>query len=91
MINFIIFLLVMGVVSLSLVRKHVFLCLISLEFIIIYLLMIFYFYCLVFFSSLYIYVILLTFYVCEGVLGLSLIVLMIRCHSNDYLNSMYMW
>nr|QDO72173.1 NADH dehydrogenase subunit 4L [Gargara sp. 16071360] len=91
MINFFFFFFLMGVLSLSLVRKHIFLCLISLEFIIIYLLLIFYFYCLMFFSSLYLYVIFLTFCVCEGVLGLSLIVLMIRCHSNDYLNSIYMW
>nr|YP_010963623.1 NADH dehydrogenase subunit 4L [Pantaleon erectonodatus]WKZ08106.1 NADH dehydrogenase subunit 4L [Pantaleon erectonodatus] len=91
MINFFFFFFLMGVLSLSLVRKHIFLCLISLEFIIIYLLLIFYFYCLMFFSSLYFYVIFLTFCVCEGVLGLSLIVLMIRCHSNDYLNSIYMW
>nr|YP_010271166.1 NADH dehydrogenase subunit 4L [Tricentrus longivalvulatus]UKB86931.1 NADH dehydrogenase subunit 4L [Tricentrus longivalvulatus] len=91
MINFILFLFIMGVLSLSLVRSHVFLCLVMLEFIIIYLLLSFYFYCLMFFSSLYVYIILLTFYVCEGVLGLSLIVLMIRCHSNDYLSSIYMW
>nr|YP_010444573.1 NADH dehydrogenase subunit 4L [Antialcidas floripennae]UTI38483.1 NADH dehydrogenase subunit 4L [Antialcidas floripennae] len=91
MINFFFFFFFLGVLSLSLVRKHIFLCLISLEFIIIYLLMIFYLYCLMFFSSLYIYVVLMTFYVCEGVLGLSLIVLMIRCHSNDYLSSMYLW
>nr|YP_010692609.1 NADH dehydrogenase subunit 4L [Tricentrus davidi]WBV77350.1 NADH dehydrogenase subunit 4L [Tricentrus davidi] len=91
MINLFFFLLFLGFLSLSLIRKHVFLCLISLEFIIVYLLMIFYLYCLMFFSSLYVYIILLTFYVCEGVLGLSLIVLMIRCHSNDYLSSISLW
>nr|YP_010271153.1 NADH dehydrogenase subunit 4L [Gargara genistae]UKB86918.1 NADH dehydrogenase subunit 4L [Gargara genistae] len=91
MISFFFFFLFFGFLSLSLVRKHIFLCLISLEFIIIYLLLAIYYYCLLFFSSLYIYVILLTFFICEGVLGLSLIVLMIRCYSNDYLSSMYLW
>nr|YP_010271127.1 NADH dehydrogenase subunit 4L [Anchon lineatum]UKB86892.1 NADH dehydrogenase subunit 4L [Anchon lineatum] len=91
MISFCVVLLFFGVFSLSLVRSHIFLCLISLELIIIYLLLMVYFFCLLFYSSFYIYVIILTFFVCEGVLGLSLIVLMIRCHSNDFLNSMYLW
>nr|YP_008992969.1 NADH dehydrogenase subunit 4L [Leptobelus gazella]AEE89607.1 NADH dehydrogenase subunit 4L [Leptobelus gazella] len=91
MFNWVFLLVFFGVMSLSFVRKHMFICLISLEFIIIYLLLIIYLYCLLFFSSLYIYIVLLCFYVCEGVLGLSLIVLMIRCHSNDFLSSMFMW
>uniref|UniRef100_UPI00315CD3A7 NADH dehydrogenase subunit 4L n=1 Tax=Choucentrus sinensis TaxID=3038122 RepID=UPI00315CD3A7 len=91
MMNFSFFLMGLGILSLSLVRKHIFLCLISLEFMVVYLLVIIYLYCILFFNSFYIYVMLICFYVCEGVLGLSLIVLMIRCHSNDYLNSMYMW
>nr|YP_010692622.1 NADH dehydrogenase subunit 4L [Centrotus cornutus]WBV77363.1 NADH dehydrogenase subunit 4L [Centrotus cornutus] len=91
MINLTFILVFVGILSLSMIRKHIFLCLISLEFIIIYLLMMVYLYCLLFYSSLYIYIVLLTFYVCEGVLGLSLIVLMIRCHSNDFLGSMYKW
>nr|YP_010692570.1 NADH dehydrogenase subunit 4L [Tricentrus fulgidus]WBV77311.1 NADH dehydrogenase subunit 4L [Tricentrus fulgidus] len=91
MINFFFFFFFFGFLSFSLVRKHVFLCLVSLELIIVYLLMFIYFYCLMFLSCLYIYIIMLTFYVCEGVLGLSLIVLMIRCHSNDYLSSIVLW
>nr|YP_010963597.1 NADH dehydrogenase subunit 4L [Leptocentrus longispinus]WKZ08080.1 NADH dehydrogenase subunit 4L [Leptocentrus longispinus] len=91
MINFCFILMFFGLLSLSLVRSHVFLCLISLEFIVIYLLLIIYLYCLLYSSSLYIYIVMLTFYVCEGVLGLSLILLLIRCHSNDYLSSLYMW
>uniref|UniRef100_UPI00315CAEAF NADH dehydrogenase subunit 4L n=1 Tax=Centrotypus assamensis TaxID=3038120 RepID=UPI00315CAEAF len=90
MINLFFFLMFFGVLSLVLIRSHVFLCLVGLEFIIIYLLLIIYFYCLLF-SSFYVYVIFMVFLVCEGVLGLGLVVLMIRCHSNDFLNSMYMW
>nr|YP_010963584.1 NADH dehydrogenase subunit 4L [Telingana formosanus]WKZ08067.1 NADH dehydrogenase subunit 4L [Telingana formosanus] len=91
MVNFCILLIFFGIFSLSLVREHVFLCLICLEFIIIYLLMLIYIYCLLFLSSFYVYVIMMTFYVCEGALGLGLMVLMIRCHSNDYLSSIYLW
>nr|YP_010827543.1 NADH dehydrogenase subunit 4L [Sinocentrus brevicornis]WFD60962.1 NADH dehydrogenase subunit 4L [Sinocentrus brevicornis] len=91
MINSFFFLMFFGIFSMVLVRKHVFLCLISLEFIIVYLFIFIYIYSLLFCSSLYVYMIVMVFYVCEGVLGLSLIVLMIRCHSNDYLNSIYMW
>nr|YP_010963558.1 NADH dehydrogenase subunit 4L [Hemicentrus obliquus]WKZ08041.1 NADH dehydrogenase subunit 4L [Hemicentrus obliquus] len=91
MINFCFILMFFGLLSLALVRSHVFLCLISLEFIVIYLLLIIYLYCLLYSSSLYIYIVMLTFYVCEGVLGLSLILLLIRCHSNDYLSSLYVW
>nr|YP_010610474.1 NADH dehydrogenase subunit 4L [Cyphonia clavata]WAP90804.1 NADH dehydrogenase subunit 4L [Cyphonia clavata] len=80
-----------GVMNLCFVRKHIFMCLISLEFIIIYLLLIIYFYCLSFFSSMYLYVLMMTFLVCEGALGLSLMIFLIRCHSNDYINSMMMW
>nr|YP_010271140.1 NADH dehydrogenase subunit 4L [Anchon yunnanense]UKB86905.1 NADH dehydrogenase subunit 4L [Anchon yunnanense] len=91
MVNFCFILLFFGILSLSLVRKHVFLCLVSLELIIIYLLLMIYFFCFFYYCSFYIYLMVLTFFVCEGVLGLSLIILMIRCHSNDFLNSMYMW
>nr|YP_010692596.1 NADH dehydrogenase subunit 4L [Gargara minuta]WBV77337.1 NADH dehydrogenase subunit 4L [Gargara minuta] len=91
MFEFFFFFFFFGLLSLSFVRKHIFLCLISLEFIIVYLLMIFYFYVFFFFCSFYLYVIFMVFCVCEGVLGLSLIVLLIRCHSNDYLTSIFLW
>nr|QZZ18304.1 NADH dehydrogenase subunit 4L [Eupteryx adspersa] len=81
----------MGLFCLVLIRKHILLCLISLEFIIITLLLIIMSYCLMFNHIFYMYLIMMTFYVCEGVLGLSILVYMIRCHGNDYLSSMFLW
>nr|UBT70833.1 NADH dehydrogenase subunit 4L [Eupteryx gracilirama] len=81
----------MGLFCLILIRKHILLCLISLEFVIISLLLIIMMYCLAFNYIFYMYLIMMTFYVCEGVLGLSVLVYMIRCHGNDYLLSMFLW
>nr|WRY72509.1 NADH dehydrogenase subunit 4L [Zyginella mandali] len=81
----------MGLFSLILIRKHILLCLISLEFIVISLLLFVIFYCMMFNYSFYMYLIMMTFYVCEGALGLSILVYMIRSHGNDYLNSMFLW
>nr|YP_009994718.1 NADH dehydrogenase subunit 4L [Zyginella minuta]QNP08956.1 NADH dehydrogenase subunit 4L [Zyginella minuta] len=80
-----------GLFCLILIRKHILLCLISLEFIVISLLLMIIYYCLMFNFSFYLYLIMMTFYVCEGVLGLSLLVYMIRNHGNDYLNSILLW
>nr|AZL35822.1 NADH dehydrogenase subunit 4L [Cosmoscarta heros] len=78
---------VMGLLSLCLVRKHFLSCLMSLEFIILSLFMILYFYLISFDYEFYLVLIFLTFSVCEGVLGLSVLVSLIRSHGNDYLNS----
>nr|UFK32160.1 NADH dehydrogenase subunit 4L [Michalowskiya breviprocessa] len=88
---FLIYMFFMSLFSLIIIRKHILLCLISLEFIVLSLLLMFFVYCLTFNYSFYIYLVMMTFYVCEGVLGLSVLVYMIRCHGNDYLNSMYLW
>nr|UGK73265.1 NADH dehydrogenase subunit 4L [Roxasellana stellata] len=86
-----IYMYIMSLFSLMLIRKHIFLCLLSLEFVVVSLmLMLMYYFCL-FSSSLYIMVILMVFFVCEGVLGLSVMVSMIRCYGNDYLNSFSLW
>nr|YP_010610898.1 NADH dehydrogenase subunit 4L [Podulmorinus opacus]WAP91719.1 NADH dehydrogenase subunit 4L [Podulmorinus opacus] len=88
---FIIYLFMFSLLSLVLIRKHILLCLLSLEFIILSLLYLILIYCLLFKYSMYIYLFFMTFYVCEGVLGLSVLVCMIRSHGNDYLNSMFLW
>nr|UGK73304.1 NADH dehydrogenase subunit 4L [Balala lui] len=80
----------MGLFSLILIRKHILLCLFSIEFMVISLMFIFCFFCYMF-SSYYLYVFFMSFCVCEGVLGLGVLVNMIRFHGNDYLNSMFMW
>nr|UFK32264.1 NADH dehydrogenase subunit 4L [Eurhadina dongwolensis] len=81
----------MGLFSLILIRKHILLCLISLEFVVLSLLMLIMLFCMTINYSFYLYLIMMTFYVCEGVLGLSVLVYMIRCHGNDFLSSMFMW
>nr|AFU50177.1 NADH dehydrogenase subunit 4L [Exema canadensis] len=77
-----------GLFSYSFFRKHLLLMLLSLEFLVLvlylgmfmYLDLVNYEY---FFSMIY-----LTMAVCEGSLGLSVLVLMIRGHGNDYILSM---
>nr|UPX88313.1 NADH dehydrogenase subunit 4L [Dilophus febrilis] len=65
-------------------RKHLLVVLLSLEFIVLvlffYLMMFLNFYKIELFFSM----VFLVFSVCEGVLGLSILVSMIRSHGNDY-------
>nr|YP_009128304.1 NADH dehydrogenase subunit 4L [Darthula hardwickii]AJP09356.1 NADH dehydrogenase subunit 4L [Darthula hardwickii] len=91
MINLILLMVMFGFFNFIFIRKHMLMCLISLEFIIVYLLMFIYMNFMIYSSSMYIYLFMICMYVCEGSFGLSLIVLMIRCYSNDYLNSLFMW
>lgn len=77
-----------NLMCLILIRKHILLCLIRFEFIVISLLVVILRYCLMFNYSYYLYLIIITFYVCEGVIGLGILVRLIRSHGNDYLNSM---
>nr|YP_010736854.1 NADH dehydrogenase subunit 4L [Macropsis perpetua]YP_010736867.1 NADH dehydrogenase subunit 4L [Macropsis ocellata]WEP24728.1 NADH dehydrogenase subunit 4L [Macropsis perpetua]WEP24741.1 NADH dehydrogenase subunit 4L [Macropsis ocellata] len=88
--NFFFFFFFFGLVSLIYIRKHLLLCLLSLEFIVLSLLLMVFKVCLSF-ESFYLYIMFMTFFVCEGVLGLSILVNMIRFHGNDYLSSIYLW
>nr|YP_011036484.1 NADH dehydrogenase subunit 4l [Jogocerus viraktamathi]WRK19235.1 NADH dehydrogenase subunit 4l [Jogocerus viraktamathi] len=90
-LHFIMYMFMISLISLCMIRKHILLCLINLEFIILSLLYVILIYCVMFNYSLYLYFLFMTFYVCEGVLGLSLLVNMIRSYGNDYLNSMFLW
>nr|AXS65687.1 NADH dehydrogenase subunit 4L [Staphylinoidea sp. 11 KM-2017] len=77
----------LGLISFCLNRKHFLLMLLSLEFIVIIL----YLGMMVFLSlnnlNLYLSLIYMIMSVCEGVLGLSILVSMIRSHGNDYFQS----
>nr|YP_010878956.1 NADH dehydrogenase subunit 4L [Batracomorphus curvatus]WHE42608.1 NADH dehydrogenase subunit 4L [Batracomorphus curvatus] len=73
------------------VRRHILLCLMMLEFMVVSVLILIYFYLALNFYSLYLYVFFMTIFVCEGVLGLSGLVYFIRYYGNNYLNSMFMW
>nr|AII02373.1 NADH dehydrogenase subunit 4L [Phyllonorycter froelichiella] len=68
-------------------RKHLLIVLLSLEFII---LSIFFFFLIIlslFDYNMYMLMVFLVFSVCEGALGLSILVSMIRTYGNDYFNS----
>nr|WRO45256.1 NADH dehydrogenase subunit 4L [Majangella moultoni] len=68
-------------------RKHLLMTLLSLEFIILILFIILYYYVVMMNGELYMTMFFLSFAVCEGALGLSILVSMIRTHGNDYFNS----
>lgn len=84
--SLIVFLLIFfrGVFSFIFVYKHLLRMLLSLEFIVLGVFIILYFYLIIFNFELYFSIYFLTFSVCEGVLGLSLLVSIIRTHGNDY-------
>nr|AAX31508.1 NADH dehydrogenase subunit 4L [Capparimyia melanaspis] len=81
------FLFLMGVFVFVSNRKHLLSMLLSLEYIVLNLFLLLFMYLslmnyLMFFSMMF-----LTFSVCEGALGLSILVSMIRTHGNDYFQS----
>nr|YP_002229161.1 NADH dehydrogenase subunit 4L [Polystoechotes punctata]ACH90010.1 NADH dehydrogenase subunit 4L [Polystoechotes punctata] len=82
-----IFMFIVGILVFSMKYKHLLSTLLSLEFIVLSL---FYLMCVYFmnFNHEYFFtMIFLTFSVCEGALGLSILVSMIRTHGNDYFQS----
>nr|AAX31498.1 NADH dehydrogenase subunit 4L [Ceratitis divaricata] len=81
------FLFLMGVFVFVSNRKHLLSMLLSLEYVVLNLFFLLYIFLnlmeyLSFFSMMF-----LTFSVCEGALGLSILVSMIRTHGNDYFQS----
>nr|AWN56088.1 NADH dehydrogenase subunit 4L [Anthicidae sp. DPP-2018] len=77
-----------GLVVFSLKRKHLLLMLLSIEYVVLSLylgMFTFFGNCEIdyFFSMIF-----LTFSVCEGALGLSLLVMIVRTHGNDYFQSL---
>nr|ARH53853.1 NADH dehydrogenase subunit 4L [Elodes minuta] len=76
-----------GVYVYSSNRKHLLLMLLSLEFIVLSLYMIIFYFLSMYDFEYFFCLMFLIFSVCEGVLGLSLLVLMIRSHGNDFINS----
>nr|YP_010309726.1 NADH dehydrogenase subunit 4L [Croscherichia paykulli]UMR54843.1 NADH dehydrogenase subunit 4L [Croscherichia paykulli] len=76
-----------GLVMFSLKRKHLLLMLLSIEFMILSLYFGMFLYLSVLGNDYFFSMIFLTFSVCEGALGLSVLVTMIRTHGNDYFQS----
>lgn len=68
-------------------HKHLLCTLLSLEFIVLILFIILIFYLNLINYESYFRIFFLTFCVCEGVLGLSILVSIIRTHGNDYFQS----
>nr|URX52964.1 NADH dehydrogenase subunit 4L [Glyptotermes sp. 7 AB-2022a] len=68
-------------------RKHLLITLLSLEFLVLALFVIIYFYLCLFNYELYFVMLFLVLSVCEGSLGLSILVSMIRGFGNDYFQS----
>jgi len=82
-----IFLLLIGLISFISNRKHLLSILLSLEFIVLGLFLILFIYlCIIDYEN-FLRIIFLTFSVCEGALGLSILVSLIRTHGNDYFQS----
>nr|YP_009708253.1 NADH dehydrogenase subunit 4L [Figulus binodulus]QEV84367.1 NADH dehydrogenase subunit 4L [Figulus binodulus] len=82
-----IFMYVCGLTSFSLNREHLLMMLLSLEFIVVSLYFGLYLYMSFYLNEYYFMLVFLTLGVCEGALGLSLLVLMMRFYGNDYTNS----
>nr|YP_011010273.1 NADH dehydrogenase subunit 4L [Ventidius distanti]WPW46875.1 NADH dehydrogenase subunit 4L [Ventidius distanti]WPW46888.1 NADH dehydrogenase subunit 4L [Ventidius distanti] len=82
-----------GMIILCSIRKHLLLTLLSLEYLIMITFFAFFLFLLNYSFEYYFIIFFLTFSVCEGVLGLSVLVSMIRCHGNDNLMNMssLMW
>nr|ALO76169.1 NADH deshydrogenase subunit 4L [Cyphonistes vallatus] len=78
---------VAGLISFCMKRKHLLLMLLSLEFITLSLYLNLFLHALVCSNEFYFSMIFISMGVCEGALGLSILVSMVRTHSNDYFQS----
>nr|YP_009054379.1 NADH dehydrogenase subunit 4L [Heliconius hecale]YP_009121616.1 NADH dehydrogenase subunit 4L [Heliconius ismenius]AIJ02075.1 NADH dehydrogenase subunit 4L [Heliconius hecale]AJF94294.1 NADH dehydrogenase subunit 4L [Heliconius ismenius]QJA26189.1 NADH dehydrogenase subunit 4L [Spodoptera frugiperda] len=68
-------------------QKHLLIVLMSLEFIVLSIFFFFMLYLMMVDYNMYMLMVFLVFSVCEGALGLSILVSMIRTHGNDYFQS----
>nr|AXS66557.1 NADH dehydrogenase subunit 4L [Latridiidae sp. 1 KM-2017] len=77
----------MGCLSFCINRKHLLMMLLSLEFIVLSLFFMLFLFLFYIKMEYYFSMIFITMSVCEGALGLSILVAMIRTHGNDYFQS----
>nr|UYK52101.1 NADH dehydrogenase subunit 4L [Leptocimbex sp. CSCS-Hym-MC0166] len=84
MLNLMNLIFLIGILSFSLNRFHLLMILLSLEFIVMLLFYLVIIYLNLYGMELFFSMFFLTFTVCEGVLGLSILVLMVRFNGNDY-------
>nr|WJZ53066.1 NADH dehydrogenase subunit 4L [Pollenia vera] len=78
---------IMGVFTFVLNRKHLLSMLLSLEYIVLSLFLLLFIYLNMLNFEFFFSMMFLVFSVCEGALGLSILVSMIRTHGNDYFQS----
>nr|UPL65981.1 NADH dehydrogenase subunit 4L [Onomaus tenuis] len=69
--------------------NHLLLTLLGLEYLVLCIFLFFMFFIMNMIDNMYVILIFLTFSVCEGVLGLSILVSIIRSHGNDHVNSIF--
>nr|YP_010287581.1 NADH dehydrogenase subunit 4L [Acrobasis inouei]UKT61912.1 NADH dehydrogenase subunit 4L [Acrobasis inouei] len=90
MVNMMIVMLIMYIVG-NLIfvskQKHLMIVLLSLEFIVLSMFFMLLLYLSYIENNMYMLMVFLVFSVCEGALGLSILVSMIRTHGNDYFQS----
>jgi NADH-ubiquinone oxidoreductase chain 4L len=84
---FIFYIYIIGIISFVSRRKHLLSTLLRLEFIVLCLFFILIYFLNIIIFEVYFSIIFLTFRVCEGALGVSILVSIIRTHGNDYFNS----
>lgn len=84
---FVIYLFFIGVIAFVSTRKHLLSTLLRLEFIVLSLFFLLFLFLNLLNFELYFSVLFLTFRVCEGALGVSILVSIIRTHGNDFFNS----
>lgn len=85
--GFCLYLYFIGVFAFISRRKHLLSSLLSLEFIVLSLFFLLFIFLNLLNFELYFSILFLTFRVCEGALGVSILVSIIRTHGNDYFNS----
>ncbi len=84
---FVVYLFFIGLLAFVSRRKHLLSVLLSLEFIVLSLFFLLFLFLNLLNYEIYFSIIFLTFRVCEGALGVSILVSIIRTHGNDYFNS----
>lgn len=84
---FVIYLFFIGLLAFVSRRKHSLSVLLRLEFIVLSLFFLLFLFLNLLNFEIYFSIIFLTFRVCEGALGVSILVSIIRTHGNDYFNS----
>nr|QTH79117.1 NADH dehydrogenase subunit 4L [Empria sp.] len=87
-LDFMFMLFFLGFLSFCYNRIHLLMILLSLEFLVLVIYLSLIIYLSIFEMELFFSMMFLVFSVCEGVLGLSILILMVRMHGNDYFQTL---